>query len=440
MGKERGIGLDERIRLRTADLPPLEGMEAGGRAGTALCSQWDLSEKRRRGAVRWRSVELFTGAGGLALGTHLAGFEHAALVEFNHDACKTLRLNALAGAVPGIECWQVAEADVRVVDFRPFAGVDLVAGGPPCQPFSIGGKHRGMEDSRDMMPEFVRTIRELTPQAFMLENVRGLLREGFQTYFSYVLLQLTYPTVVRRSQEGWREHLARLEAVHTRGGAVDLHYNVVSQLLNAADYGVPQVRNRVFVVGFRCDTGIEWHFPEPTHSLEALLHDQWVTGGYWERHGIAPPEDVPQSLAVRGAKIGTYEMFPSMPWRTVRDAIAGLPEPQEGGDTSGVSNHRLNPGARPYVGHTGSQLDLPAKTLKAGDHGVPGGENMIVYPDGSTRYFTVREAARVQTFPDTWVLHGPWSEAMRQLGNAVPVELARVVAESVASALGGTHG
>ena len=98
-------------------------------------------------------------------------------------------------------------------------------------------------------------------------------------------------------------------------------------------------------------------------------------------------------------------------------------------------NHRLQSGAKSYVGHTGSPLDLPAKTLKAGDHGVPGGENMLVNPDGSVRYFTVRESARLQTFPDGFYFHGSWTETMRQLGNAVPVLLARTVAASVAEKL-----
>jgi len=122
-----------------------------------------------------------------------------------------------------------------------------------------------------------------------------------------------------------------------------------------------------------------------------------------------------------------------LPWRTVRDALEGLPEPHEKG--SHLLNHRLQIGARAYPGHTGSPLDLPAKTLKAGDHGVPGGENMLVRPDGSIRYFTVRESARLQTFPDGYELHGSWSEAMRQLGNAVPMHLGRAVAASVAEHL-----
>jgi DNA (cytosine-5)-methyltransferase 1 len=413
------------------------------------------------------SLELFTGAGGLALGAHLAGFHHTALVEWNRDACRTLRANAARNAVPGIEHWRVIEADARTVPVRELGPVDLIAGGPPCQPFSIAGKHRGMEDSRNMIPEFIRAIRELAPRAFIMENVRGLIRRSFESYFSYVLLELTYPTVTRQPDETLESHLRRLEEVHTRGHFADLSYNVVFRLLNAADYGVPQLRERVFLVGFRADTGIEWHFPEPTHSADALAYDQWVTGEYWERHDVAPPHEMPSWARgrVRNRRRGDACVAPTsnpplhdpnyagnlISWRTVRDAIATLPPPMTADNDPAyapsdelipgpllappISNHRLIPGARVYPGHTGSPLDLPAKTLKAGDHGVPGGENMIAFPDGSLRYFTVREAARLQTLPDTWRIEGQWSEAMRQIGNAAPVELARVVAASVVAAL-----
>ena len=121
-------------------------------------------------------------------------------------------------------------------------------------------------------------------------------------------------------------------------------------------------------------------------------------------------------------------------WRTVRDALVDpentLPDPTKTSD-NGFLNHVHNPGARTYKGHTGSPLDQPAKTLKAGDHGVPGGENMLAHSNGKVRYFTVRESARLQTFPDNYYFAGAWTEAMRQLGNAVPVRLAEIVATSI---------
>lgn len=380
-----------------------------------------------RAAAGLRSIEVFSGAGGLALGTHAAGFRHEVLLEWDKNACETLKANAVEAAIPGIEQWDVTQDDVRTFDFTPYKGVDLVAGGPPCQPFSVGGKHSGSADERNMIPEFARVVRELRPRAFMMENVRGLIRPGFRPYFDYVLLELSRPDVPRFAGESWQEHLIRLQAApRTRA----LRYDVRFKVMNAADYGVPQQRQRVFVVGFRSDLHVDYQFPEPTHSLDALTFEQWGSGEYWKRHHVrkpATPADVliPQRLALNCGPVA---------WRTVRDAISDLPEPRER-DCATVANHRLQPGAKAYHGHTGSDLDFPAKTLKAGDHGVPGGENMLRNADGSVRYFTVREAARIQTFPDGWRFRGAWSEAMRQLGNAVPVRLAETVARSVADAL-----
>jgi DNA (cytosine-5)-methyltransferase 1 len=213
------------------------------------------------------------------------------------------------------------------------------------------------------------------------------------------------------------------------------------QLLNAADYGVPQVRERVFIVGFRGDLGVRWSFPRPTHSKEALETEKWLTGAYWDRHRIPKSQrgEPPASLGANLSALRQRNLRPNderRAWRTVRDALAGLPDPEKEPSASMlIPDHRFQPGVRFYKGHTGSPLDLPAKTLKAGDHGVPGGENALVRPDGSGRYFTVREAARLQTFPDAYVFHGAWSEVMRQLGNAVPVSLAHVVGASVARKL-----
>ena len=202
-----------------------------------------------------RSLELFTGAGGLALGTHYGGFRHSGLLEWNRDACATLRENVQTRSIPGISHWDVIEGDVRSVTYRDFGPVDLIAGGPPCQPFSIGGKHRGMRDDRDMIPEFMRAIRELRPRSFLFENVKGLTRKTFRNYLRYLLLQFCHPDVEKDTDSTWEDHLARLEEVDRRGSREGLHYRVWSGVLNAADFGVPQVRHRIFIVGFRIDVG-----------------------------------------------------------------------------------------------------------------------------------------------------------------------------------------
>lgn len=383
-----------------------------------------------------RSVELFAGAGGLALGCELAGFESALTVEWDRWACDTIRANQTAD-YPLVADWTVHEGDVRTVDWSDVADVTLVAGGPPCQPFSMGGKAQSHHDVRDMFPATAEVIRTLAPKAFLIENVKGLTRSTFANYYQYILLRLGHPESVRGDDEGWFEHLRRLQAEHTSAGGAGLSYNVVPTVVNAADYGVPQQRHRVFFIGFRADLDAEFAFPVATHSLDALLYDQWVSGAYWDRHEVAAknrPSPPPRSTGRIAALHGVGRSGLPRPWRTVRDALVGLPEPTVRG-ARGVRNHVLQPGARSYPGHTGSPLDLPAKALKAGDHGVPGGENMLRRVDGTVRYFTVRESARLQTFPDRYELHGSWTEAMRQLGNAVPVLLAQRVAGSVSEHL-----
>ena len=328
------------------------------------------------------SVELFSGTGGLALGLAEAGFSHIALHEWDKHSCANLAANfGSRPDAPSVVC-----GDVRSFCFTDYAGrADLIAGGPPCQPFSLGGKGLAYNDSRDMFPEAVRAIREVRPKAFIIENVKGLLRKSFSTYFGYILLQLEHPEVARKERQGWEDHLAMLEKHHTStASGSGLHYNVTFRLVDAADYGVPQHRYRVVIVGFRGDIDARWSFPEPTHSEAALLHSKWVTGDYWEEHGLRKPDECP------------------------------LGDRQLGKVKEGCSS-----------------LDEPSKAIKAGAHGVPGGENMVRLDDGSLRYYTVRESARIQTFPDSFVFTGPWSESMRQIGNAVPVELGRIVGRSV---------
>ncbi|WP_047263746.1 DNA cytosine methyltransferase [Corynebacterium mustelae] len=367
-----------------------------------------------------RSVELFAGGGGLALGTHLGGFSTEVVAEWDSWSCETLRVNSSLGhpLVRGID---IRESDVRTIDWSNLTpGIDLVSGGPPCQPFSMGGKAMAAEDPRDMFPVTAEVIRQLQPRAFMIENVRGLTRPAFANYFSYIQLRLAHPDITPRSSESWSDHYARLQAEHT-SVHTDLQYRVVTQLVNAANYGIPQQRWRVFFIGFRCDIDAEWSFPEPTHSAAALKAAQ-ESGEYWDTYSVPKSQ---RHTEIRGGGDPTLR-----PWRTVRDALVGLPEPTEKGSTRFL-NHTFQPGARSYPGHTGSFIDAPAKALKAGVHGVPGGENMLRRANGSVRYFSVREAARLQTFPDRYRLNGPWTEAMRQLGNAVPVRLAQIIAASI---------
>jgi DNA (cytosine-5)-methyltransferase 1 len=371
-------------------------------------------------------LELFSGAGGLAMALGNCGVNHEALVEWNKDACNTLRCNFLDGIVHDI--------DIREFDFSQYGHVDIIAGGPPCQPFSLGGNHKGNLDDRDMFPYTCKAITLCTPKVFILENVKGLLRKSFSQYFEYILLRLSYPEVEIKKRESCDSHLKRLEQIHTSGKYDGVKYNIVFRLLDAADYGVPQRRERVVLVGIRDDLGVEWSFPDKTHSCEALLWSQFVVNDYWERHGVSPSDINCYDTRIRAAieKLTIQQsLFPpdKKPWRTIRDQLSEIPEPDKMG--SYHPEHVFKGGARSYLGHTGSFIDFPSKTIKAGGHGVPGGENMLKFPDDTVRYFTTYEAKRIQTFPSDYRITGSWSESMRQIGNAVPVDLGELIAKSV---------
>jgi len=387
-----------------------------------------------------KTVELFAGAGGLGLGLSLAGFEPSIVIEWDKWACDTIRENKTCG-YPLVKDWNIFEGDARDFNYNSISGqIDLISGGPPCQPFSLGGKHKANKDKRDMFPIAVNAVRELSPRAFIFENVKGITRASFANYFQYIILQLTYPELEKKDNEDWMGHLSRLERQKISGENDGLTYNVVARLLNAANYGVPQNRERVFIVGFRNDQSREWSFPDETHSLDALLYEQWISNNYWERYEISTKRrpNIPSRHSAKVKKLYQQRLFErvSKPWRTVRDAIHDLPNPMIRSKKKHIfHDHNYQSGAKVYPGHTGSPLDFPAKTLKAGDHGVPGGENMLVNLDGSVRYFTARESARLQTFPDGYKFHGSWTETMRQLGNAVPVHLAKIIGASVASQL-----
>lgn len=379
-----------------------------------------------------KTLEIFSGAGGLAKGLELAGFEHSAFVEFNKDACASLRRN--------FEPDKVFEGDIRDFDFHQLSGIDVVAGGPPCQPFSLGGKHGANNDSRDMFPYAINAIETLTPKAFVFENVKGLLRESFSEYFRYIILRLMFPDAHPTLKATWREHFKSLDKINfdTYDG---IKYRVQRTLVDAADYGVPQCRERVVIVGIRSDIDAIWKFPPPTHSEERLLWDKFVTGSYWERHEVpkAHRETCRNGLLPRINDLrNTFGFFePELkPWRTVRDALEGVPDPRS---KHGIPDHIFRDLARTYPGHTGSDYDQPAKTVKAGGHGVPGGENMMRFHDGSVRYFTVFEGKRIQTFPDDYQITGAWTEAMRQIGNAVPVLLGEQIGKTLIRKIAPEH-
>ncbi|MFI9008507.1 DNA cytosine methyltransferase [Actinosynnema sp. NPDC053489] len=418
------------------------------------------------------AVELFAGGGGLAMAVHRAGFRPLLFNEFHKHACRTLEAG---GAEPRGDSERVpppgakvplVEGDVRGLSMKYLNGlVDVVAGGPPCQPFSLGGVAKGDEDKRNMFPEMFRAIREISPKAVICENVTGLLRPSFRPYFDYILRELELP-FEERQDTSWEVHDKQLQE-RLRTDSVDPHerYNVVVTKVNAADYGVPQIRHRIIIVAFRSDLKVDLEAfkaaVRPRYSEIALIRSM-IDGRYWSAHPKVP--DHVRKVVMARLPV-TMPLDDGMkPWRTLRDAIYGVvdehgqpraplpPVPWDELDRvdrkpNGFSDHIGWPDARIYPGHTPNYLDRPAKTVKAGVHGVPGGESVMLTDDRVRdedsptgwrylhRYMTVRETARVMTFPDDRVLCGPRGEQMRQLGNAVPVLLGEVFARAVADAL-----
>ena len=375
------------------------------------------------------SIELFTGAGGLALGLHQAGFHHVELVEIDRGSLMTLNHNrALLGLS---EALTMQDAEIR--DWAHVRNrIQLIAGGVPCQPFSLGGLHRGHRDRRNLFPAALRAIREVRPRVILIENVRGLTRPSFGPYFEYILRQIAMPAIPPKEDEHWDGHDRRLRDAEPIYARSEVGYKVSARVIQCADFGLPQMRERVFIVAVRNDLRTTWSAPKPTHSRRRLLIDQWVTGKYWEEHGLRQPARPARlSAAISQLQLETQEDREQR-WMTVRDAIGAMPKATTAHDPWG---HYLNPGARSYPGHEGSVMDWPAKTLKAGVHAVPGGENMLRTSATDVRYFTIREAARLQGFPDDYEFPGSWSGAFRQIGNAVPVPIAKMLGARLAKLL-----
>lgn len=380
--------------------------------------------------TRLNSVEVFAGGGGMALGMRQAGFTHEALIEWWAPAAEVLRHNAKLNA----RLWtadHVLEQDVRTVSDRlaELPSVALVAGGPPCQPFSLAGAHAGDSDERNMFPAALAIVRQLMPEFVVFENVPGLTRPTFAPYLDYVRDQLRRPSIAPKDDELWNEHHKRIRA----SAASDL-YRVYLEEIDAADHGVAQCRKRIFLVAIRADiTGAgTWCGPLKTHSRDTLLSDLWITGEYWERHGLRKPDEVPARLKAQVKRIEKTGLLDDrLPWRTLRDLLQDVPEPAEETDADAWPNHIAIPGARTYAKHNGSPVDMPSKTIKAGVHGVGGGEGMLRRPDGSVRYLSIREAALVQSFPRDYEFPGVRSRAMGVIGNAVAVDVAARIGEKL---------
>lgn len=328
----------------------------------------------------YSSLELFAGAGGLALGMHMAGFRHVLLNEIDPMACQTLRRNHPE--------WNVLEGDIHQIDFTPLRGkVDFLSGGFPCQAFSYAGKKGGLNDTRGtLFFELARAVREIQPKVFMGENVKGLLSH----------------------EEG-----RTLDVI--RNAIVELGYTLVEpRVLKAIMYQVPQKRERLILIAIRNDIyerGFRFKWPDPYHRV-MTLRDAFYQGELFDC-------DVPASEG---------QTYPEKKARV----MAMVPE---GGDWRDLPEEiqKEYMGGSFYLGggKTGMarrlSLDEPSLTLTC----APAQKQTERCHPIETRPLTVREYARIQTFPDDWVFEGTVSDQYKQIGNAVPVNLAFAIGRSL---------
>ncbi|MCM1170300.1 MAG: DNA (cytosine-5-)-methyltransferase [Bacteroides sp.] len=327
----------------------------------------------------YTSIELFAGAGGLALGMEKAGFKHLLLNEIDHDACATLQYNRPE--------WRVAEQDVRAISFKQFNGqVDFLSGGFPCQAFSYAGKQGGFNDTRGtLFFELARAVKEIQPKVFMGENVKGLA-----------------------AHDGGRT----LQTIKNTIG--ELGYTLVGvRVLKAILYQVPQKRERLILIAIRNDLAdkVQFHWPAPYHRI-MTLRDAFFKGELYDTD--VPPSDG-QKYPAKKQKV--MELVPmggywrDLPLDVQKEYMGGSFE-LEGGKT-GMAR-RLS-------------LDEPSLTLTC----APAQKQTERCHPTETRPLTVREYARIQTFPDDWKFAGTLSSQYKQIGNAVPVNLAYAIGRSL---------
>jgi len=311
------------------------------------------------GTSTWlTTLEICAGAGGQAVGLEQAGIEHAGLVEIDKHACATLRLNR-----PG---WNVIEGDLNTFDGSSFKGVDVVSGGLPCPPFSVAGKQLGKQDERNLFPAMIRLVDQVRPRAVMIENVRGFLDPVFQEYRAYIrkeLVKLGY-------EPGWK-------------------------LMNASDFGVPQLRPRVVFVAIRKDLSEYFSWPQEGElrpkTVGEALYDLMAANG-WKRAKAwaAEADEIAPTIVGGSHKHGGPDLGPTR----ARKAWAAL-----GVDGRGIAK------------------EAPGRDFS----GMP--------------RLTLRMVARLQGFPDDWQFAGTKTQNYRQVGNAFPPPFARAVAENLKACL-----
>lgn len=309
------------------------------------------------------SIEICAGAGGQALGLEQAGFNHTVLIEYESEYCECLKNNRPK--------WNVICGDVHNFDGKPYRNkIDLLSGGVPCPPFSVAGKQLGADDERDLFPQMLRLVEEVNPRAVMIENVRGLLDPKFKEYRADILTKLT-----------------------------KLGYSTHIKLLNASDYGVPQLRPRVIIVGFRDDINDTFTYPdempEHTKTVGETLFDLMSSNGWQGAKAWAEGANQIAPTIVGGSKKhGGPDLGPTR----ARKAWAQL-----GVDGAGVAN------------------EAPSENYE----GVP--------------RLTSRMIARIQGFPDEWNFGNKKTKACRMIGNAFPPPVAKAVGIQIRKVLEGNE-
>lgn len=346
-----------------------------------LESKWDIEEEVRP-IKEYTSIELFAGGGGLAIGLEKAGFQTIALNELDKDACSTLRINR--------SNWNIIEGSIEQIDFTPFNGIDLLSGGFPCQAFSYVGKQLGFEDARGtLFFQFARAIKEINPKVVLAENVRGLLHHDNGKTLSVI------KSVIE-----------------------ELGYTLIEpRVLKAIFYKVPQKRERLILIAIRNDLVkyATYNWPSP-YKRVMVLKDALKAGELYSTdvpisNGQVYPKRKQEILSL--VPQGGY--WRDLPDELQREYMQG--SYSLGGGKTGMAR-RLS-------------WDAPSLTLTC----APAQNQTERCHPEETRPLTVREYARIQTFPDDWKFEGSIASQYKQIGNAVPVNLAAAVGRSLIALL-----